>query len=69
MGLDWLLVATEASGGGTPGLISVLEILGYVELYRWKKYVRGATRGPRGWRARPGGVGAPPCLVASSLIP
>ena len=32
-GLDWLLVATEASGGGTPDLISVLEVLGYVGIY------------------------------------
>ena len=45
-GLDWLSVATEASGGGTPDLISALEVLGYVELYRQKKYVRRATRAP-----------------------
>ena len=32
-GLDWLSVATEASGGGTPDLISVLEVLGYVGIY------------------------------------
>ena len=31
--LDWLSVATEASGGGTPNLISVLEVLGYVGIY------------------------------------
>ena len=32
-GLDWFLVATEASGGGTPDLISVLEVFrvyGYI---------------------------------------
>ena len=46
MGLDWLSVATEASGGGTPNLVSVLEVLGYMEIYRRKKYIRGATRGP-----------------------
>ena len=51
--LDWFLVATEASGGGTPDLISVLEVLGYVELYRRKKYVSGATRAPRDRGARP----------------
>ena len=55
MGLYWFLVATEASGGGTPDLSCVLEVLGYVELYRRKKYVRG----PRGWRARPGGWARP----------
>ena len=68
-GLDWLLVATEASGGGTPDLSCPPMFLGYMEIYRQKKYVRGATRGSRGWRARPGGVGAPPCLVTSSQIP
>ena len=38
-GLDWLLVATEASGGGTPDLLSVLEVLGYVNIYGCRKYV------------------------------
>ena len=37
----------------------------YVGICRRKEYVGGATGGPRGWRARPGGVGAPPYLVAS----
>ncbi len=32
-GLDWLSVATEASGGGTPDLISLLEVLGYAGIY------------------------------------
>ena len=32
-GLDWFSVATEASGGGTPDLSSVLEVLGYVGIY------------------------------------
>ena len=52
-GPDWFLVAIEACGGGTPDLSSVLEVLGYVELYRRKKHVRGATRAPRGRGARP----------------
>ena len=47
------LVATEACSDGTPDLSSVLEVLGYMEIYRRKKYVRGGTRGSRGWRARP----------------
>ena len=59
-GLDWLSVATEASGGGTPDLLCSLMFLGYMEIYRQKKYVKGATRGPRGWRARPGGWARPP---------
>ena len=48
MGLDWLSVAMEASGGGTPDLLCVLEVLGYMETYRQKKHVRGATGAPRG---------------------
>ena len=30
-----------------------------MDIYRRKKYVGGATGGPRGWRARPGGGCAP----------
>ena len=45
-GLYWLSVALEASGGGTPDLLCSPIVLGYMEIYRWKKYVRGATRGP-----------------------
>ena len=48
-GPDWFLVATEACGGGTPDLSSSLMVLGYKGIYRRKKSVRGATRGPRGW--------------------
>ena len=59
-GLDWFSVATEASGSGTPDLLCSPIVLGYMEIYRWKKYVRGATRGPRGWRARSTLLGAPP---------
>ena len=42
------LVATEACGGGTPDLSSVLEVLGYVGIYGCKGYVGGASGGPRG---------------------
>ena len=63
-----LVFGGEASGGGSPDLLCSLIVLGYMEIYRRKKYVRGATRGPRGWRARPGG-GRAPCLVSSSLLP
>ena len=58
-GLDWLSMATEASGSGTPDLLCSRMFLGYMEIYRRKKYVRGATRGSRGWRARPGGWSRP----------
>ena len=58
-GLDWLSVATEASGGGTPDLFCVLEVLGYMELYRQKKHVKGATRAPRGRGRPPGGWAHP----------
>ena len=52
-GLDWFLVAIEACGSGTPDLLCSPMFLGYMDIYRRKKYVRGATRGPRGWRVRP----------------
>ena len=45
-GLDWLSVATETSGGGTPDLLCSLEVLGYMELYRQKKHIRGAIGAP-----------------------
>ena len=55
-GPDWFLVATEASGGGTPDLISVLQVLGYNDIYGCKKDVGGATGAPRGrGRAQGGG--------------
>ena len=38
------LVATEAYGGGTADLLLSLMFLGYMEIYRQKKSVRGATR-------------------------
>ena len=53
-GPDWFLVATEACGGRTPDLFCSPMVLGYMGIYRRKKLVRGATRGPRGWgRAHP----------------
>ena len=67
-GLDWFLVAIVACGGGTPDLLCSLMFLGYKDIYRQKKSVRGATRGPRGW-GHAQGVGAPPYLVASLKVP
>ena len=55
MGLDWFSVDTEASGGGTPDLFCSAIFLGYIDIYRRKKSVRGATRGPRGWGGAQGG--------------
>ena len=59
-GPDWFLVATEACGGGTPDLFCSPKVLGYIDIYRRKKSVRGATR----VGARPGGRA---CLPASWL--
>ena len=46
-------MATEASGGGTPDLLCVLEVLGYDDIYGCRKYVEGATGAPRGRGVRP----------------
>ena len=51
----WDLVDTESYGGGIRVLAPYLVVWGYVGIYRRKEYVGGATGGPRGWRARPGG--------------
>ena len=45
-GPDWFLVATEASGGGTPDLSCVLEGLGHVGIYGCREDVGGATGVP-----------------------
>ena len=47
-GPDWFLVATEACGGGTPDLSSVLEVLGYVGIYGCRGYVGGPPGCSRG---------------------
>ena len=64
----WDLVGTEGCGGGIRFLAPYLIVWGYVGIYRRKEYVGGATGGPRGQRARPGGVGAPPYLVPSTFV-
>ena len=65
----WDLTGTEGCGGGIRFLAPYLVVWGYVGIYRRKTYVGGATWGPRGRRARPGGVGAPPtsCLPGCFL--
>ena len=45
-GLDWFSVNIEACGGETPDLLCSSMFLGYMDIYRRKKSVRGATRGP-----------------------
>ena len=45
MCLDWLSVATEASGGGTPDLLCSLIVLGYMEIYIGGRSVSGGPRG------------------------
>ena len=67
-GPDWFLVATEACGGVTPDLSSVLEVLGYVGIYGCKGYVGGPPGCSQGRGARPGGA-APPTLVGSPGLP
>ena len=59
------LVATEACGGGTPDLSSVLEVLGYIGIYGCKGYVGGPSGCSRGRGARPRRVGVPPTLMGS----
>ena len=46
---------TESCGGGIRFLAPSPIVWGYVDIYRRKKYVGGATWAPRGWRARLGG--------------
>ena len=54
------LVATEACGGGTPDLSSVLEVLGYVGIYGCKGYVSGPPGCSRGRGRAQGGRARPP---------
>ena len=51
----WGLSGTEGCGGGIRFSWCSWMFGGYVDIYRRKKYVDGATEGPQGWRARPGG--------------
>ena len=50
---------SEACGSGTPDLSSVLEVLGYVGIYRRKKSVGRCSKGPQDKGACPVG-GVPP---------
>ena len=56
----WDLADTEGYSGGNCLSWCSWMFSGYVGIYRRKKYVGGATWGPRGWRARPPLLSAPP---------
>ena len=64
----WDLVNTESCGGGIRFLDSSPFVWGYVDIYRRKKYVGGATGAHEGGGA-PGRVGRAPYLVASCYVP
>ena len=76
-GLDCLLVATEASGGGTPDLFCSPIILGYMDIYIGGRNTLGEPRGAhegegraQGWWARPlprGFLVDPPTCTPSLL--
>ena len=51
----WDLVDTGRYGGGIRFLAPCLVYWGFVGIYRRKEYVGGASGGPRGRGARPGG--------------
>ena len=53
--LDWFFVATEACGGGTPDLGSVLEVWGYIRGVGVGNKSGGGLRGDYEVGARPGG--------------
>ena len=56
----WDLMDTESYSGGIRVLAPVLIVWGYVDIYRRKKYVGGASRGLRGRGHALGGGGPPP---------
>ena len=62
----WDLVDTESCGGGIRFLAPSPIVWWYVDIYRRKKYVGGASRGPRGRGAHPRGV--PSTLVTASWL-
>ena len=65
----WDLVDKEICSGGIRVLALYLVVWGYVGIYRRKEYVGGATRGPRGWRARPLPRGLLDCFLTSTPSP
>ena len=63
----WDLVDTESYGGGIRVLALFLIVWGYVDIYRRKKYVGGASRAPRGRGRALGGAPHPHDLLFDSL--
>src|SRR4051812_32011081 len=63
----WDLMGTKGCGGGIRFLAPYMIVWGYVGIYRRKKYVGGAPRGPRG-RGRALGGGRAPTLVTASWL-
>ena len=59
----WDLTGTVGCGGGLRFLAPYLVVWGYVGIYRRKKYVGGATEGPRGCRACPPASCLPPLFL------
>ena len=56
----WDLTGTEGCGDGNRVSWCSWMFSGYMDIYRRKKSIRGATRGPRGWgRAQGGQAGLP----------
>ena len=49
----WDLVDIESYGGGIRVLAPILNVWGYMGIYRRNKYVGGAIGGPRGWGRAP----------------
>ena len=60
MGLDWFLVATEASGDGTPYLGYLLEVSVFIGIFGVGLTSRGSPSRPRGRGPRPGRWARPP---------
>ena len=59
----WDLVDTESYGGGIRVLALYLIVWGYMELYRQKKHVMGATGAPRARGRAPHPRGQLPYLL------
>ena len=63
----WDLVDTESCGGGIRFLAPFPIVLGFVDIYRRKKYVGGASRGPRGRGRALGGRPHPRDCLSDAL--
>ena len=59
-GPDWFLVATEASGGGTPDLGFFLEVRGYIRGVGVRNKSERSASQPRGRGRAQGGRARPP---------